>query len=566
MDTLNDSECLTRFLTAIRGLNDMPSHVDDTLIDRLTEFTNFDNAAIDAVLKALSENCNDISAFGRTVHLRFVKKILDANIEIWEEGTLKRFLGECMQNVSLSSCPSLLNSLLEVLCALEERNLPFPHREEAKSLATSLLSEECVSLFVKKEASKLLSLTFEKEDCSSTIALLADVLVRENDLMIDCISELLNDNFESISDVHCARIIDAAPLKSALSLSYCRLVAKLIIRSKENIKLDSKNWKNDKVKLNVTRFLIAQGCKELIPAFLEDPDLKLGYISVCIPFLSQQERMELVRKWIPVLGDARRCPAYDVLDFLSYSKGMSDVEYDAIYESLSNRFWQSPDLLSSLLEKKQDWAVSKCSSIIESADSDLSSSEWELRDSAVEFLRIVSTIKPLTDEERFKRIASIAANDDSHFVRANALRFVGQHRPELIYDVAANAAIKDADSEPRIAAIRILRENFENTQQLCAHILPSALYDCNADVRMEAVAIASNFIAANDENATQIKKLLEDCRMGESECLEEINRVLGYNNSVGNKETNGSGKLLRETIAAISLSSDDDGNNVKDCY
>lgn len=561
----DESHYVEKFLLEIRALSDRPYRFDDVTIERLVDSVSANESNLHLVNEAMSGIDVESSKFSSIVCLKLLNKFCRSNFKFGETQVMVEFLKRCVDSAQLGDY-SLLNSILQFLCSFEKLNGRSSLRAGAANLAVTCLQSEKMSIFVKKTAADYCKLLIhEGENCLDLLPLVSVLVDCEG--TVDCVAQLFIACASSMSDETAEEICHSAPKKLSFCSAYACLLAALFERNGPHRSLlGSEDWRCHRLKLAILRIMVSNGCADVVPSLLAEPDLVLGDVVPCVPHLSDQDRERLMNDWTQLLHSEKKCSTEDVRDLLLL-RDSSDAFYNQIYDALLKRFWKSPELLSLMIERNRHWAFQKQNEIVSLAFSGLTSLEWEKRDTAIEFLRFLPDIKLINADELFKKLCEMTTDDDNPFVRANVLRFVGEQRPNAILSIATRAATNELFSEPRLEGVRILLKGLPESQKWCFEVLPTVLQDDDAEVRHVAVLIAAKLASMGGECERFSKQCLAKYLQDESAWQKDINLALGNETIDDNTaKRKNAVDMLKEALEKLSLPADASDSNVMDCY
>ncbi|VDD86295.1 unnamed protein product [Enterobius vermicularis] len=391
---------MEKFLIKVASMGDCPPSLDRLMVEQMIDLAGADSSNLKVISETVPKLNVHSSKFACIFCLKLLRKLLRRGIGFDRKENVTSFLHRCLKAVRMEDF-SFLCAIFQLLSVLEGQGIADEFQTDAWNLAISCLKTDGMTIFVKKATCEYCKLLIEKKDCNLDFAPLVSVLCSGDD-SFDCISEIFVAHPEMISEAAAEIFCSNALKKRSFTHSYVELLAVLFEKNVRLIDLvTSKKWISQRLKLNVLRCMVSNGCSGIMKDLLQERNLTLGDLLACFKYLSEKEQTSYLVEWIPKLNDLVICPKEDVVAFLQ-SPWIDEKKYDDIFDSLLERFWKSPDLLRIMLQRYGNWALKKQQSVINLASSSFSSPDWERRDAAIELLRCLPKVA-FRDGKRLKR-------------------------------------------------------------------------------------------------------------------------------------------------------------------
>uniref|UniRef100_A0A0K0CVW9 Adaptin_N domain-containing protein n=1 Tax=Angiostrongylus cantonensis TaxID=6313 RepID=A0A0K0CVW9_ANGCA len=421
--------------------------------------------------------------------------------------------------------------VLSDLLALYTSCYSFRRKGEWKNVilwSVSLLANEGVSIFIRRQISDFLCLTKDSEDVQLFLLTVVELFSRTDSTHVrnDAARVLMHFADQLSGDQIRVIMTTVQSIIMAGDVVY-GLAAKVRPDMKLVGDLSPSKWMDESARCQLIIKHLQQSTRrndvdDLLASVFLSPCMKLGWFVDVIELLDDKALREYLPGVHQILMDRRRSPLSDLQLMLSkLSARLTLGEISMVLDHCFSRLLESPSLIEAVCKvygadclNHAAMAVIRDRLAVE-VHKAISHSDWEVRDTAVEIAVIAPFFRPMLGS-----LTQLVRFDPSPYVRAAALRcFVldakchEKELPQLCEDVI----VSDSDAEPRLVAMRYLHGTLPSNIQTVLHILPKAIEDSDDEVRKLMVEMCSSLLATKEyatDTAAELQEWIEDPEIG----------------------------------------------------
>ncbi|GMR36899.1 hypothetical protein PMAYCL1PPCAC_07094 [Pristionchus mayeri] len=538
----------------LKGMDELPHSVDDTLLDRLIDsIQSTENGLVNLIKKLFDqEDLVEYGSVSLSVLLKITAKIVSAGVVI-----------EPMQSIStvLPSLASLPSSSVQdavMILAIEMRKSGV---EEWKSLCEWIISRlpsDEMSVFVRRKTVEFVKMETHQDVIESFISLSIDNLhPAPSSFVLDSYCTLLIHFNASINEKDRERIWESAKQCDRLPQSFVHLltlIGKDSFSSHLSLPFD---WISTAGRIKVMIAIANKyNDRSIISSILESEDASIDLIDNLLPSLSQEEFSLLFSSISP----SSRFSSSTFTSLLSQLVSrFPPSSLHTIYSFYLPRVMKDPSPMVKTLPLITDWPTVlpdlHCD-LLSLIECGVTSNEWETRDSALELLQIMPTVA----SSLHPTLLSLISSDPSPYIRSLSLRLIARCNPTLLMECIERVTLQDEDHLVRLEGARAIVKEREGTawREKMERIAPSILMDEDRETRLEGLKMMEMMMEEDEKEGKGWKWKQELLRWRlDTDIGGDVRKILGEK-----REEDGKGEdVIRTLIASLSLHSQD-----IDCY
>ncbi|GMT15041.1 hypothetical protein PFISCL1PPCAC_6338 [Pristionchus fissidentatus] len=532
----------------LRGVEELPHSVDDTLIDRLIDSIQSSEEGLADLIHSCfqDEELMEYGSVSLSILLRIAAKIVSEN-----------FMGEterkwiCTVISTLTSLPSSSVQDAVMTLAIDLRRSGIEQWGDLTQWLLYRIPSDEISVFVRRKAIDFLKMEKVDNVITKLIRLSIDNLDSAPSLFVlESYCTLMSHFHKNLREGDGERIWQSAKKCSRLPQSFVDLLTVIGENSFSSHLSNAFEWTSSAGRMKVM-IAIARKCKDrsIVDAILESEEASIDLLDNLMLSVGEEEVLKLFSS----IPQTSRFSASSFTSFLTQLiSRFPPSSLHSFYEFYLPRVMRDPSPFVKTLPLIDNWTtvlVDLHSDLLSRIESSLESNEWETRDSSLELLRVF----PSVPSSLHSTLLSLISSDPSPYVRSLSLHLLSLSNPPILDDSIEEVVLKDDDHVVRLEGVEIILEM--KWREKMERLIPTILMDEDREIRVIGLKMIREMMGDEEKEWKWRQELMrwrEDSDIGR-----EVREMIGEK-----KEEKEKGEDLMETlIASLSLHSED-----IDCY
>ncbi|KAF8362459.1 hypothetical protein PRIPAC_89382 [Pristionchus pacificus] len=538
----------------LKGVDELPHSVDDTLIDRLMDsIQTTENGLVDMVKKLFSED--DLLEYG-SVSLSILLKIA---AKIVSAGALSRTECQSISTVlpSLLLIPSSSVQDAVMILAIEMRTNGV---EEWKVLCEWILSRlptDDISVFVRRKIVLFIKMEKDEDVIKSFISLSINNLdSAPSSFVLDSYCTLLSHFNGNLNEEDKENIWKSGKKCYRLLQSFIDLLTVIGEGSFSPHLCTPFDWISSVGRMKVMIAIAKKfNDRSIISSIIESEEASIDLLDNLLPSLSQEEFFNLFSS----ISVSSRFSVSSFTSLLSQLISRFDpLSLHPIYSFYLPLVMKDPSPMVKTLLLIDEWSTvlpDIHKELLSRIESCVTSNEWETRDSSLELLQIMPTVP----SSLHSTLLSLISSDPSPYIRSLSLRIISKCEPLLLLDCIEDVILKDDDHLVRLEGTRIVLNEGEGPwKEIMNRMASNILMDEDRETRLEGLKMIEILMKDDEKEGQEWKWRQELLRWRlDTDIGMEVRRLLGEKEDEDMKEED----VIHTLIASLNLHSED-----IDCY